>query len=80
MNNAGYIAGKTGKAAAQTTGSTIAGGVVAIVANRYGFDLSPTEAVIVAGFFTVVFNAIVKFSEKIGLVAALQRLVGKIGK
>ena len=78
--NTGYLANKTGKMAAQTAGSTIAGGVVAIVANRIGFDLSPTEAVIVAGFFTVVFNSIVKFSEKIGLVAAMQRLVGRIGK
>lgn len=75
-----YVAGKTGKAAAQTAGSSIAGGVVAIVASRIGFDLSPTEAVMVAAFFTVVFNSIVKFSEKIGLVAALQRLVGRIGK
>lgn len=63
--NAKYVAGKTGKMGAQTTGSAAVAGMVVVISQKAGFDLSVNEAVVIMGGLTVVCNAALKAFEKI---------------
>ena len=73
-----YVAGKVGKQTAYTTAS----GAIAImiVYLIWGESLSPVIFASFSGGISVALSGVAKFFEKIGLVDALKRVIGNIGK
>lgn len=60
-----YVTKKTGKMAAQTTGTNTVGIAIYYLLKRFGVELTPEEVMVYMVALNIVGNAAIKFVEKI---------------